>query len=101
MIIKNNKKCNIKINDKNVETYKKINISDYIPELKQFEKNGIIFNNVEGNSDYIVFEFYKQRKDLSALDGRVTIYFKEDEEYTKEDILTMLELNLKGFYDKK
>lgn len=40
MIIKNNKKCNIKINNKNIETY------------------------------------------------------------TKEDILTMLELNLKGFYDE-
>ncbi len=42
MIINNNKKCNIKINDKNIEAYKKENISDYVPELKQFEKNGII-----------------------------------------------------------
>ena len=100
MIIKNNKKCNIKINDKNIESYKRINTSDYIPELKQFEKNGIIFDSVEGNSDYIIFDFHKKRKDLSILDGRVTIYFKEDEKYTKEDILTMLELNLKGFYDE-
>ena len=38
MIIKNNKKCNIKINDKNVETYKKTKLTDYVPELKEFEK---------------------------------------------------------------
>ena len=31
---KNNKKCNIKINDKNIEAYNKENISDYAPELK-------------------------------------------------------------------
>lgn len=101
MIIKNNKKCNIKINDKNIETYKKVNISDDIPELKKFEKNGLLFDNIERDNDRIVFDFHKKRKDLSILDGRVTIYFKEDETYTKEDILTMLELNLKGFYDKK
>lgn len=40
MIIKNNKKCNIKINDKNIETFKKVNILDYVQELKRFEKNG-------------------------------------------------------------
>ena len=101
MIIKNNKKCNIKINDKNIETSKKINISDYVPELKQFEENGIVFDNIEADNDRIVFDFHKKREDLSILDGRVTIYFREDEIYTKEDILTLLELNLKGYYDKK
>lgn len=95
MIIKNNKKCNIKINDKNIEILKKINISDYVPELKQFEENGIIFDKIEVDNDRIVFDFHKKREDLSILDRRVTIYFREDETYTKEDILTLLELNLK------
>ena len=100
MIIKNNKKCNIKINDKNIETFKKVNILDYVQELKKFEKNGILFDSIESDNDRIVFNFYKERNDLSILEGRVAIYFKKDETYTKEDILTMLELNLKGFYDK-
>lgn len=80
---------------------KKIKISDYVPELKQLEKNGIVFDNVESDGNRIVFDFHKQREDLSILNSRVTIYFKEDEKYTKEDILTTLELNLRGFYDKK
>lgn len=84
-----------------IKNNKKLNILDYVPELKKFEKNGILFDSIEGDNDYIAFNFYKKRNDSSILEGRVAIYFKEDEEYTKEDILTMLELNLKGFYDKK
>lgn len=79
---------------------KKIKISNYVPELKQFEENGIIFDNIEADNNRIVFDFHKKREDLSILDGRVSIYLREDETYTKEDILTMLELNLRGFYDE-
>lgn len=102
MIIKNNKKCNIKINDKNVETYKKINISDYIPELKQFEKNGLrldSINSVGNESTSFIFE--KRIKDMSVMSVSVTIYFEEGRTYSKEYILDLLKSQLEGFYDKK
>lgn len=101
MIIKNNKKCNIKINDKNIEAYKKVNISDYVPELKQFEKNGLILDSVNGDNTYQSYVFEKRIKDKSVMSVCVTIFFEEGRTYSKEYILDLLKLQLEGFYDKK
>lgn len=51
MIIKNNKKCNIKINDKNIETYKKINISDLKYHNTKVIYNGIKFDSIYKNKE--------------------------------------------------
>ena len=101
MIIKNNKKCNIKINDKNIEAYKKVNISNYIPELKEFEKNGLKLNSVNGGNDYQSYVFEKRIKDESVMSVCVTIFFEEGRTYSKEYILDLLKSQLEGFYDKK
>lgn len=96
MIIKNNKKCNIKLNDKNIETYKKQNLSDHVPELKQFEKNGLkldsISNDGYGNMSFI---FEKRIEDKSIMTVDVTIF------HSKENLLNLLKSQLEGFYDKK
>ena len=101
MIIKNNKKCNIKINDKNIEAYKKVNISDYVPELKEFEKNGLRLDSVNGGNDYQSYVFEKRIKDKSVMSVCVTIFFEEGRTYSKEYILDLLKSQLEGFYDKK
>lgn len=96
MIIKNNKKCNIKINDKNIETYKKENISDYVPELKEFENNGLKLNSISsdgyGNMSFI---FEKRIEDKSVMTVNITIFHSE------ENLLDLLKSQLEGFYDKK
>lgn len=101
MIIKNNKKCNIKINDKNIETYKKVNISDYIPELKEFEKNGLRLDNISGDNTYQSYVFEKRLGDESVMSVCVTIFFEEGREYSKKYVLDLLKSQLEGFYDKK
>ena len=101
MIIKNNKKCNIKINDKNIETCKKVNISNYVPELKEFENNGLILDSVNGGSDYQSYVFEKRIEDKSVMSVCVTIFFEEGRTYSKEYILDLLKSQLEGFYDKK
>lgn len=96
MIIKNNKKCNIKINDKNIEAYKKENISDYVPELKEFENNGLKLNSISsdgyGNMSFI---FEKRIEDKSVMTVNITIFHSE------ENLLDLLKSQLEGFYDKK
>lgn len=96
MIIKNNKKCNIKLNDKNIETYKKQNLSDYVPELNKFENNGLkldsISNDGYGNMSFI---FKKRIEDKSLMTVNVTIFHSE------ENLLDLLKSQLEGFYDKK
>lgn len=96
MIIKNNKKCNIKINDKNIETYKKENISDYVPELKEFENNGLKLNSIssdgDGNTSFI---FEKRIEDKSLMTINVTVF------HSQENLLDLLKSQLGGFYDKK
>lgn len=101
MIIKNNKKCNIKINDRNIETNKKISISDYVPELKEFEKNGLRLDNINGDNTYQSYVFEKRIKDESVMSVCVTIFFEEGKTYSKEYILDLLKSQLEGFYDKK
>lgn len=95
MIIKNNKKCNIKINDKNIETLKKVNISDNVPELKKFENNGLkldsINNDGYGNTSFI---FEKRIEDKSLMTVNVTIF------HSKDNLLNLLKSQLEGFYDK-
>lgn len=96
MIIKNNKKCNIKINDKNVETYKKTKLTDYVPELKEFEKKGLrldsISNDGYGNMSFI---FEKRIEDKSVMTVNVTIF------HSKENLLNLLKSQLGVFYDKE
>lgn len=96
MRIKNNKKCNIKINDKNIEAYKKENISDYVPELKEFENNGLKLDSISsdgyGNMSFI---FEKRIEDKSIMTVNVTIF------YSEENILDLLKSQLEGFYDNK
>lgn len=96
MIIKNNKKCNIKINDKNIEAYKKENISDYAPELKEFENNGLKLDSISsdgyGNMSFI---FEKRIEDKSIMTVNVTIFHSE------ENLLDLLKSQLEGFYDNK
>ena len=96
MIIKNNKKCNIKLNDKNIETYKKQNLSDHVPELKQFENNGLKLDSIS-NDGYgnISFIFEKRIEDKSLMTVNVTIFHSE------ENLLDLLKSQLEGFYDKK
>ena len=101
MIIKNNKKCNIKINDKNIETFKKVNMSDYVPELKKFEKNGLRLDSVNGNNTYQSYVFEKRLGSKSIMAVCVTIFFEEGKTYSKEYILDLLKSQLEGFYDKK
>lgn len=101
MIIKNNKKCNIKINDKNVQTCKKINISDYVPELKEFEKNGLRLATINGNNTYQSYVFEKRIEDKSIMSVCVTIFFEEGRTYSKKYVLDLLKSQLEGFYDKK
>ena len=95
MIIKNNKKCNIKINDKNIETYKKKNISGYFPELKEFENNGLKLDSIS-NDGYgnISFIFEKRIEDKSLMNVNITIFHSED------NLLALLKSQLEGFYDK-
>lgn len=96
MIIKNSKKCNIKLNDKNIETYKKQNLSDHVPELKQLKKNGLILDSISndgyGNMSFI---FKKRIEDKSLMTVNVTIFHSE------ENLLNLLKSQLEGFYDKK
>lgn len=96
MIIKNNKKCNIKINDKNIEAYKKENISDYVPELKEFENNGLKLDSISsdgyGNMSFI---FEKRIEDKSIMTVNVTIFHSE------ENLLDLLKSQLEGFYDNE
>lgn len=105
MIINNNKKCNISINEtsKNgCEYYTGIgNLTDYIPELKEFEKNGLRLETVSGNGcDELSFTFEKIIKNKSVMSVCVTIFFEEGKTYSKEYILDLLKSQLEGFYDK-
>ena len=95
MIIKNNKKCNIKINDKNIKAYKKENISNYFPELKEFENNGLKLDSIS-NDGYgnISFIFEKRIEDKSLMNVNITIFHSED------NLLDLLKSQLEGFYDK-
>lgn len=96
MIIKNNKKCNIKINDKNIETYKKANISDYVPELKEFENNGLKLDSISSDGyGGMSFIFKKRIEDKSVMTVNITIFHSE------ENLLDLLKSQLEGFYDKK
>lgn len=98
MIIKNNKKCNIKINDKNVETCKKINLTDYVPELKDFEKNGLRLDSISSvANESTSFIFEKRIKNMSVMSVSVTIYFEEGRTYPKGYVLDLLKQNLKDF----
>lgn len=96
MIIKNNKKCNIKINDKNIETYKEMNISDYVSELKEFENNGLKLDSISsdgyGNMSFI---FEKRIEDKSVMTVNITIFHSE------ENLLDLLKSQLEGFYDNE
>lgn len=95
MIIRNNKKCNIKINDKNIETYKKVNISDYVPELKEFENNGLKLDSISNDGyENMSFIFEKRIEDKSLMTVNVTIF------HSKENLLDLLKSQLEGFYDK-
>lgn len=96
MIIKNNKKCNIKINDKNIETYKEMNISDYVSELKEFENNGLKLNSISSDGyGNMIFIFEKRIEDKSVMTVNITIFHSE------ENLLDLLKSQLEGFYDNE
>ena len=76
------------------------NLSDYVPELKKFEKNGLIFTEIRGNEEGICFEFIKRSsKNNSEISGRISINYNEYEKFSKSPI-EILEDELEGFYDK-
>lgn len=76
------------------------NLSDYVPELKKFEKNGLIFTQVGGDKTGVYFEFIKKSlKNNSEISGRISINYNEYEKSPKAPI-EILEDELEGFYDK-
>lgn len=93
MIIKNNKKCNIKINDKQQH-----DLFFTFPELKKFKEKGIMIDSISSYGDCISIEFRTIFRNLSYIEGIINILLEEEKKYTKNDILKLLDLNLRGLY---
>lgn len=76
------------------------NLSDYIPELKKIEKNGLIFTQAGGDETGVYFEFIKKSlKNNSEISGRISINYNEYGKFPKTPI-EILEDELGRFYDK-
>lgn len=75
-------------------------ITDYIPELKEFEKNGLILDSASGDNTQTSFLFKKRTEDKCLVSICITIFFEEGETYSKEYILELLRLNLKEYYNE-
>lgn len=77
------------------------NLSDYVPELKEFEKNGLLFTEAVGNDEGIYFEFIKRSsKNNSEISGRISINYNEYGKFPK-DVKKILKDELEWLYDKK
>lgn len=76
------------------------NLSDYVPELKKIEKNGLIFTQVGGDETGVYFEFIKRSlKNNSEISGRISINYNEYGRFEK-DLKKILKEELGWLYDK-
>lgn len=77
------------------------NLSDYVPELKEFEKNGLLFTTTGGNYEGIYFEFIKRNlENNSEISGRISINYNEYGRLAK-DLKEILKDELGWLCDKK
>jgi hypothetical protein len=75
-------------------------LSDYIPELKEFERNGFLFTEAGGDETGIYFEFIKRSLENNfEISGRISINYDEYGK-TQKDLKEILEDELGSIYDK-
>ena len=76
-------------------------ITDYVTELKEFEKNGLLFTEIGGDEKGIYLEFIKRgSKNNSKISGRISINYNEYGRLVK-GVKEILEDELEWLYDKK
>ena len=76
-------------------------ITDYFTELKEFEKNGLLFTEIGGDEKGIYLEFIKRgSKKNSEISGRISINYDEYGRLIK-GVKEILEDELGWLYDKK
>ena len=76
-------------------------ITDYVTELKEFEKNGFLFTEIGGDEKGIYLEFIKRgSKNNSEISGRISINYNEYGRLVK-GVKEILEDELGWLYDKK